>query len=50
MVKWRCKTLVFYGLICKRPCVIEADLDFEPRGCLRAAVWQIWKKVDSNRL
>lgn len=46
--KWKCKSRFIMTGGCKYECIVETD--FEPRGCLRAAIWQDWEEIKEDKV
>ena len=46
MKEYNCKSRIVAGQPCEYECIVKAD--FEPRGCLKYAVWEEWCEMDSN--
>ncbi len=43
---WRCKSRHIGGELCTFDCLVSSE--FEPSGCLRAAIYQQWELVDGR--
>jgi len=44
MVKYKCKSRAKIMTRCQYACVVEVE--FTPRGCLYAALWQQWEIIE----
>lgn len=48
MAKWKCKSRIIMMKKCGYECIVETD--FEPRGCIRTAIFQEWEQIKEDEV